>query len=268
VTASKDASKVPAPHKAKSKKPEKSDEDIAFDGLMTEIEDDLRGEELAKIWKQYGSIIIGVVVVVVVSIIGWQLWRQNVESQRMALAQQYSEAAKLVQAGKLDEAMTSYAGIADKKGEGYAALAQLQKAAIALEKKDLLGALAAYKALENDSKADLLFRDLATVLYTLHGLDTENPLELEANLKPLLDPSNPFSHSATELMALLASKQGDAARALQLAEGLLADTKTPAGIRQRAEELAAMFKLNASAPTPAPAASTPPKDPAPQTKAQ
>lgn len=263
MTASKDASKVPAPQKSKSKKPEKSDEDIAIDGLMTEIEDDLRGEELAKLWKQYGNIIIAVVTVVIATVIGWQVWRQNVESARKELALQYEAATNLVAEGNFENALTGYAAVAEKKGEGYAALAQLQKAALAKERGDLPGALAAYQALASDSKADPIFRDLATVLRALHGLDTENALQLEASLKPLLDPSNAFSHTARELTVLLASKQGDNARALKIAEDLVSDSTTPAGIRQRAEEFATLFKANApavaasAAPAPAPTPATP-----------
>lgn len=87
-------------------------------------------------------------------------------------------------------------------------------------------------------------------------MDTENPLQLEANLKPLLDPSNAYNHTATELTALLAYKQGDAPRALKLVEGLLADAKAPQGLRQRAEELAVMFREAGATAKPA-AAATP-----------
>jgi len=246
VNVSKDAPsdrKVPAPAKAKSnKKPERSEEELALDGLMTEIEEDLRGEELAKLWKRYGTMIIAAGFGLILAVAGWQLWRQNQADQRLEAARQYEAGIKLIQEGKIDEAITAYAAIAEKKGQGYAALAQLQKAALALTKDDVPGALAAYKALAADETADPLFRDLARVLRALHGMDTENPLELEAAVKPLLDPANAFTFSATEITALLAAKQGDTTRALKLVEGLAADAKTPSGVRQRAEELATLFK--------------------------
>lgn len=257
VNVNKDATaarNVPAPKSEKPKKKgEKSEEEIALDSLMTEIEDDLRGEELSKLWKKYGTYVIAGTVVLILGVAGWQFWRQRIEDQRLQLTQQYEAAVRMIQDGKLDDAMTAYAAIAEKKGEGYAALAQLQKAALALDKGDLAGALAAYKALAADDKADPLFRDLAVVLRALHGLDTENPLELEAALKPLLDPANAFNHSATELTALLAYKQGDVARALNMAESLAADAAAPAGVRQRAQELAVVFKA-----APAPAEAAPP----------
>jgi hypothetical protein len=257
VSTTKDASKVPAPAKAKSKKAERSDEDAQFDGFMNEIEDDLREEELKKLWAKYGNFIIAAVVAIVVGVFGWQFWRQSVADKRIAVARQYEAASKLLQDGKMDEALTVYAAVAGEKGEGYAALAQLQKASIAIEKNDRAGALAAYRALSEDASADPLFRDLAVVLRALHGLDSENPLELEAALQPLLDPANPFAFSATELTAVLAHRQGDTARALQLVEGLMADSEAPQGIRQRAQELSAVFKGGSAALTAAPQPANP-----------
>ena len=113
MTASKDASKVPAPTKAKSKKTEKSEEEALLDGLMSEIEEDLRDEEIAKIWKQYGNLIIAVIVVGIVSVIGWQLWKQNQDAKQAELTRQYEVASNLVRDGKFDEAMTAYAAVAD-----------------------------------------------------------------------------------------------------------------------------------------------------------
>lgn len=244
---------LPAPRKGK-KKPEKSEEEYAVDSLMTEIEDDLREEEISKLWKRYGKYVIAVVVLIVAGVTGWQLWRQQHEAQVRALTLQYESASKLIREGKYDEAITAYAVVAKDHGEGLAALAQLQQAALYLEKNDVSGALATYKALESDGRADPLFRDLATIFYVLHGMDTLNPLELEAKLKPLLDPANEFTHSAQELTAVLAGKQGDYARAAKLADELAADAKAPEGVRQRAQELAAVFKepvAQTAAPAPA-----------------
>jgi hypothetical protein len=246
---------VPAP--AKGKKKEKSEEEVAVDSLMSEIEEDLRSEELSKIWTKYGKFVVAGAFVIVLGVAGWQYWRSNLEAQRVESARQFEAASKLVQQGKIDDALTAFGAIADKKGLGYASLAQLQKAALARSKNDIPGALAAYKALAEDQNADPLFRDLARLLRGLNGLETENPLELEAFLNPLLDPSNPFTHSATELTALLAEKQGDVARALNISQGLAADLAAPAGIRQRAEEMAAVFKSMSAAAPPATAPPTP-----------
>ncbi|MDX2222665.1 MAG: tetratricopeptide repeat protein [Rhodospirillaceae bacterium] len=231
--------------------------DPEFEGLMTEIEDELRSEELKKLWANYGNAIIAGAVVIVLAVAGWQYWRQQDAAARDALAVAFQDASLLAGDGKVDEAITALAGIAGSRGEGYAVLAQLQKAALMADQgKDPDGVLAAYRAVIDDPGIDSLFRDLATVLYVMHAMDRAPAAELEAMLAPMLNPANPFHYTGVELTALLADKQGDRDRARTMAEQLLADTAAPLGIRQRAEELAAVFKSasGAAATTAAPAA--------------
>lgn len=247
--------KSPAP----GGKPAPDPADPEFEGLLTEIEDELRSEELKKLWARYGNAVIAGGVVIVLAVAGWQYWRQQDAAQRDALAVSFQEASRLANEGKIDEAVTALAAIAGHRGEGYAVLAQLQKAALMAEQgKDLAGVLAAYRALIDDPGIDPLYRDLATVLYVMHAMDSAPAAELEQMLTPTLNPANPFHYSGLELTALLADKQGDRARARQLAEQLLADSAAPLGIRQRAEELAAVFK---TAPVATPAAAEAPAVP-------
>ncbi|MBM3515359.1 MAG: tetratricopeptide repeat protein [Alphaproteobacteria bacterium] len=238
-------------------------EDPELEGLMSEIDEDLRTQEIKKLWAQHGNAIMSGLVVVVLAVLGWQYWQNQVVAERAALGKSYGDAMALVADGKTEEAITAFAAVAGSRGEGFAVLAQLQKAALLAEKQDLAGALAAYTALSEDSSADPLFRDVATVLYVMHALDTEDPAKLEAKLTPLLNPDNTYHGSAVELAALLAHKQGDTARAIGLIEPLVNNPDVPGGVRARAEELLSVFKAPVVAPPPAPvtppaAAETPP----------
>jgi len=230
--------------------------DPEFEGLMSEIESDLREEELRKIWQRYGKLVIALVVVVMLGVIGVQLWRDHVVNERLALANRYDQAVRTLQAGKADEALATLGELSKKSGEAYAAVAELQRAAVLLQRNDIDGAIAAYKTLSEDSKADSAFRDLATVLRVLHSFDRADPKVLEGLLAPLLNPGNAFHPTALELSALLAAKQGDVARAGKLIDQILADDKMPPAIRARATDLSVYYKSQ-TAPVPAPAAPKP-----------
>jgi len=169
------------------------------------------------------------------------------------------------QDGKTDEALGILTDLARNTGEGYGAVAQLQRAGILLQKNDVDGAVAVYKTLAADSKADQTLRDLATLLQVLHSLDREPPQTLEVLLAPLLNPGNPFNASALELSALLAAKEGDTGRAAKLAEQILMEPSTPPNLRNRAKDLAAYYMSQMAAAAAAksePAKSAPPQ-PAP-----
>lgn len=230
--------------------------DPELEGLMSEIESDLRDEELRKIWQAYGKLIIAACVAVVLGVIGVQMWRKHTEDQRLELARLYTQAAAASNGGRNEEALTILGDIAKHGGEGYGAVAELQRAALLLQKNDVDGAVVAYKTLAADSKADQNLRDLATLLQVLHSLDREKPQTLEETLAPLLNPGNPFSPSALELSALLAAKEGDTARAAKLAEQIVAEPTAPQSLRARAQDLVAYYKAQSPA-APAPTAAKP-----------
>jgi hypothetical protein len=144
-------------------------------------------------------------------------------------------------------------------------MARLSEAAIQVEKGDVDGALANYKALSENTKVDPTFRDLSTLLYVLHSLDRADPKTLETQLAPLTNPTSAFKLSALELTALLAAKQGDVPRAIKTLAQITAEPSAPASLRQRAEDLTKLYESGTLPPPPAapampaaaPAAATP-----------
>jgi len=267
VSNAKDAA-VPAPKqkamkdKADKKSPPSPDEDPELQGLMSEIESDLREEEFKKLWQKYGTVIIAVVVFVLASVIGYQFWHEREQSLALAAAAKYEQALKDAQADRDAEALAAYNEVTSRDGSGYAALAQLGKAAVFMKDNNVAEALAAYRALADDPKADPLFRDLATVLWALHGMDTVDAAALETALTPLAAPGATYSHTAQELQALLAAKEGDTARAVTILDQLLADAETPQNIRARADELRELYRSSTQVKVDEPASPPPASTPA------
>ncbi len=244
---------VPAP----AKKGKASDVDPEFEGLMSEIETDLRADEFKKIWTKYGTVIITLAVLLVGGATGFELYRQNTTRLNEAAARNYELAVLDVEAGKIDEAITRFGDVAKGGVEGYSALARLSQASLQVHKNDLDGAIANYKALAADQKADPVFRDIAVVLQVLHSLDREDPKALEAVLTPVTNPNNAFNMSALELSALLAVKQGDTARAVKILAEITSDTTVPPSMRERAEDLSKFYQSGVTPPPPTPAAVMP-----------
>ena len=250
---------VPATADAKNKKGKPDESDPELEGLMSEIETDLREEELKKIWKNYSGVIVAFVVALIVGVAGFQMYREYDARQRGEIARRYELAVEAQKTGKTDEAMEKFAALAMDGGRGYSALARLNQAGLQVAKNDIDGALATYKALAADPKADQVFRDLAVLLRALHSLDREDAKVLEAALAPLTSPNNAFNLSALELSALLASKQGDSERAVKILAQITADPRAPGPLRERAEDLTKLYQSGATpAPPAAPAMPGPP----------
>ena len=68
-------------------------------------------------------------------------------------------------------------------------------------------------------------------------VDTAPLAELTGKLEPLTTADRPFRHTAGELLALSAWRNGDAAAAKRWLDLIATDAETPAGTRARMEVL-------------------------------
>lgn len=221
--------------------PEQEEEDAMLNAFMTEVESDLRDEQLQKFWNTYKNAVFAAIAALILGVSGYQYLIAQEEERLAAQANTFARASESIEAGNIDDALAGLASVAEQGGN-YGALAKLRSAAVFLEQGNTQDAVDIYRALSEDQSLDYAFTDLATVLWVLHAMDTESPETLEAALSPLTSPSNAFSYSATELMAVLAAERGDMATAVNLLDGLIADTNTPNAVRARAAELSAVYK--------------------------
>ena len=102
---------------------------------------------------------------------------------------------------------------------------------------DLAGAEALWNKVAGDSSADPLLRDLASLLWAQHGIDQGDPSLLEARLKALAAPDNPWHALADEQLALLDLRLGKDDQAKATLQRLAQDTTAPSGVRGRANAL-------------------------------
>lgn len=218
-----------------------AERDLEQDSLFKEIDEDLRQEHYAKLWKKYGSIIIAIAVLFVAGVGGQQAWNAYSLNQRTTSSAQLSGALRAVAAGKTGEADAILAKLAEDGSAGYALLARFNQAALLAKSSDTGAGADAYLKLSADTDIDPLFRGLATVLSVLHDLDTGDAVQLTGRLAPLLETASPWRHSAKELTALLARKSGDIKRAKELFRELTDDGSAPQGIRARAAEMSAIL---------------------------
>ena len=209
------------------------------DGLFREIDEELRQEHYAKLWKRYGNYIIAAAVALVVVVAGYQGWRAY-DIDRRETASARFDAALRVAATDAEGAGLEFAAIADDGSGGYALMAQFQQAGLLAQSGDWAGAIAVYERIAAEDE-DPLFRDLAILLGAIHEINAPmaglDAAALEQRLAPLSEDTNPWRHSARELVALLALRGGETERARTLFEGIAGDPLAPAAMRTRAGEL-------------------------------
>ncbi len=216
-----------------------NDQDPAGDLLIKEVDEDLRREQYARLWQAYGKYAIAGVVAIVLGVAGHQVWQSYRDKQFQKSAAEFAAAEGLIDAGKSRDAEAKLAEIASKDGgSGFGVAAAFRHAQLQSEGGDVTGAVATYDALSH-SGAPSLFRDLATLKGAMLTLDSGDPEALIKKLQPLADAGNPWHFTAQEMLALIANRQGDPARAVSYYQKLADDAGAPQDIRARATEMLA-----------------------------
>ncbi len=212
--------------------------------IFDEVDEELRAERAQQLLKRYGGLIVAAAVAIVGAAAGWQGWRWYEARQDQAAAVEYLDAMNLADAtaaGSSDAnrtaAIAAFAQLVAKAPEGYATLSRLREAALRSESGDLPGATALWDQVASDSSADPLLRDLASLLWAQHSMDTADPALLEARLKALAAPNNPWRALAEEQLALVDLRLGKTDQAKTTLRRLAQDTTAPNGVRGRASAL-------------------------------
>ena len=209
--------------------------------IFREIEDELRRDNLLKLWSRYSRYIIAGAVLLALIAAGIFAWRQYLASERLAQANRYTAAAALARQGKEPEAAKLFADVANSGG-GYGIPAAFQQAALLAKAGDRQGAIAAYDRLAASSSVAREYRDLAVLLAVAHQLPDGDPRAAIERLAPLTENGNPWRASALDLTAAAKLKTGDRGGALEIYRQLADDLAAPRELRARAAEMAAALK--------------------------
>ncbi len=212
--------------------------------IFDEVEEDLRAERAQRLLKRYGALMVAAVLLVVGGAAGWQGWRWWHAKRDLAAGTAFVAAMDAAQtvgpaadAKSRQAAIAAFAQVAAASPDGYRTLARLREAALQADSGNPAAAGKLYDEVAADSSADKLLRDLASLLWAQRQLDTADPALLQARLKALAVPDNPWHSLATEELALLDLRQGHTDSAKQTLRQLADDPTLPQDLRGRASGL-------------------------------
>lgn len=207
--------------------------------IFDEVEEDLRAERMKRLLARYGGLLSGLMLLVVVGVAGlegWRWWQGRAAAQ---VAASYLAAGRdaAAQGADLKAVANRYVSMAAEAPAGYRALARLRAAALLAETGDRAGALAQWEEIARDGSIDPLYRDLATLMWGMHSLDSGDPAAIEARLAPLAEGKGAWQASAQEIRALATLKRGETETARRTLTALTTSSDAPQGVRERARRL-------------------------------
>lgn len=212
--------------------------------IFHEVDEEVRRDQLKKLWERYSIYIVALAVLIVAGIGGWRGYEYYVGKKAAAAGAAFESAVTLSEQGKYAEADAAFAKVAAEAPAGYNALSRL-RAAAALAQVKPADAVKAYDAIAADRSIGQTMQDLAALRAGLLLVDSATLADLRSRLDPLAEPSRTFRHTAREVLALSAWRNHDAATAKRYIDMIAGDAETPPGARARIDVLSALIASDA-----------------------
>ena len=208
--------------------------------LFDEVDEEVRREQLKKLWDKYSIYIIAAMILIVAAVGGWRGY-QYLEAKKAAEAgAAFDKAVELSEANKHAEAEAAFADLVAKAPFGYRVLSRLRLAA-EIANRDAPAAAKMYDEIAADRSVGTADQDLARIRAAQLLLESTSYPNMKERLEAAAAPGATFRHSARELLALSAWRANDAAATRQWLDMIANDGETPPSLRSRAEALQALL---------------------------
>ena len=208
--------------------------------LFDEVDEEVRREQLKKLWDKYSIFIVAGALLIIAGVGGWRGY-QYFEAKKAAEAGgAFDKAVELSEANKHIEAEAAFNELAAKAPSGYRILARL-RAAAEVAGRDPKAAAKLYDDIAGDRSVGAEQQDLARIRAAGLLVDSAGYSEMLQRLESSTGPEATFRHTARELLALSAWRANDTASARKWLDLIANDGETPPSLRSRAEALQALL---------------------------
>lgn len=225
----------------KRKQRESAQEDV----LMREVDEAVRQDELSSFVDKYGKPLLAAIVLGLVAFGGYLVWNSSKEDAMEKQSETLVSALDQLQAGNLDTASATAAGLAAESEGGAKAAATMLQGGIAMQQNKLDEAAKIFASVAADADAPQTFRDLATIREIAASFDKMKPADIVARLKPLAVPDSPYFGSAGEMVAMAYLEQGKRKEAGDMFAQIAKSDDTPESLRSRARQMAGVLGVDA-----------------------
>ena len=208
--------------------------------FVREVDEDIKEENRIKLWKKVFPYVVSVSLGIIIFTSGYVFWNNYTENLNQQLGDDFTAAVQLANEEDLDASIVALNRIVDEGSDGYVTLAKMKKASILIQRGELESGLNIYLDLERNA-VDQSFRDIASILYVLNSMDTEDPQLLLDKINKL-ESSQIWRSSALEMKAFLQLKQNKIKEARKTFETILNLPSTPSSLATRAKNMVDYLK--------------------------
>ncbi len=207
--------------------------------IFSEVDEEVRREQLKRLWERYGYLLIAACVLLVAAVAGWRGYEWWEAKKAAEAGNAFQAAAALAGEGKNKEAEEAFAKIASTGTASYRMLAKFREAG-EMAGRDPKAAVAIYDQLAADGSVGRVLQDLAALRAGTILIDTAPYSEIAQRLEPLTAGDRTFRHSARGALALSAWRTKDMTAMRKWSDMVMADPETPPNTRGQVQMLLAL----------------------------
>lgn len=220
--------------------------------IFDEVEENIRQERFAQLFKRYGLLALLVVVLVLAGVGGWQAYEYWQRQQAASFGEELDAGTELLAKNDLAGAEAKFTALIAKASPGYKAAALMERAGARVAQGDNENAL---KDLDEAVKVapEPTMKDLARLKAALVAADFQDFKTLEPRLTKMIEDAGPFQFQARELLGMEALEAGEPEKAREQFDFLTLALEAPEGVRERAGVALAVIGPKPQAATAEPA---------------
>ncbi len=209
--------------------------------FFREVDEAVRQERYKALWDKFGIYVIGLAVLLVAGVAGYNGWSYLEERDAQAAGTEFTQGLAFETGADPVKATETFEALAKDGPKGYQVLSRFQLAAGQAKAGETAKAVDAYDTLATDGGVDPILQGLATLQAATLRLDDADYAEMERRVKGLIDSNSAWRFSARELLGLSAYRQKDFGAAEEQFTALLGDQGTPPNMRDRANMMLALI---------------------------
>ena len=200
--------------------------------IFQEIDEDLRQDKVARLWKAYGKYLVSLAIFIILAIAGYRFIEHINKENREQASELYELASEAGRTGDKKAAIELFSDERFNETMGYAIISKLKKATLAKSNNDPEGMAIVLKQIATNEEIPSYLRNLARL--KLIASDSDNYI---SQLDALIEGDGPWKFLALELKGGMELEVGNLKEARSIFEELTIEADTPDNMRRRASEI-------------------------------
>ena len=200
--------------------------------IFQEIDEDLRQDKAARLWKAYGKYLASLAIFIILAIAGYRFIEHINKENREQASELYELASEAGRTGDKKAAIELFSDERFNETMGYAIISKLKKATLAKSNNDPEGMAIVLKEIVSNEEIPSYLRNLARL--KLIASDSDNYI---SQLDALIEGGGPWKFLALELKGGMELEVGNLKEARSIFKELTIEADTPNNMRRRASEI-------------------------------